>query len=316
MKTEEAAVIGSYLSFSLFAFNTDELVSIPGTGFLIAPRLALTAKHVSDEIFRRLAIPIGGSIPRIQTYFEGMEIRAAQQAIGAENSDLMPWWHVAGAFDSKLTDISLLKLFPGNEAAHRADERHAYPRWSLSPPVMNQKLWAFGYAMETLERETPHPVTFINVNYIASVEPLTVTAIFEQGRREEPLDVPNVLGVDQPLSMFDYPSFEVRGELTASMSGGPVFDDDALYGVISTGWRSNPEAIGGPLEAAGTVALLRPLLEMPEVSLDKTDPPTRIANLIESARFGRSNITCFSRRRCQKTAQYKPVRVLIELVRS
>lgn len=38
------------------------------------------------------------------------------------------------------------------------------------------------------------------------------------------------------MSMFDYPSFEVLGELTPSMSGGPVFNSDILFGVVSTGW--------------------------------------------------------------------------------
>lgn len=285
MRTEEAAAVGNYLSFSLYGFNRGEQICVPGTGFLIAPRLALTAKHVSDEIFRRLAIPHGGSIPRQQTRYEGVEVRAAQQEIGAENSDLMPWWYVAGAFDSKVTDISLLKLSPGNEAARRAGERHGFLRWSLSPPAVDQRLWAFGYAMGKLKRETPDPVTFVNVDYIASIESLKVAAIFEKGRREEPLDVPDILRIDRPLSMFDYPSFEVRGELTGSMSGGPVFNDDVLYGVVSTGWPSSADEMGGLLGAGGTVALLRPLLEMGEVRLDENDPSTRIASLIESGRI-------------------------------
>jgi hypothetical protein len=206
MRSAEAAAIGTYLSFSLFGFNRDERISIPGTGFRIAPRLALTAKHVSDEIFRRLALPEGRRIPRQQARHAGMEVQAQQQEIGALNTDLTPWWYVDGAFDSKLTDISLLKLSPGNDAAHRADERHSYLRWSLSPPAVDQQLWAFGYEMMHFERESSEPITWIKVEYSQSTQPLKVTAIFERGRRDEPLDVPEILVADRPLSMFDYPS--------------------------------------------------------------------------------------------------------------
>jgi hypothetical protein len=69
------------------------------------------------------------------------------------------------------------------------------------------------------------------------------------------------------------------------MSGGPVFNSDVLYGVVSTGWPRTEDDVDGVHEAGGTVALLRPLLDMGEVRLDESDTPTKIAGLVDNGRI-------------------------------
>jgi hypothetical protein len=285
VRVEEATAFGAFLSFSLYGFNRGEAICVPGTGFCIAPGLALTAKHVSDEILRKLAIPEGMAIPRGQNFYEGVEVRAAQQEIGGESSELTPWWYVEGAFNSKVTDISLLILSPGNDAARRADQRGRYLRWSLSPPVVEQRLWAFGYAIETLERETVDGKQTILFRYIASTQPVKVASVFENGRRERELDVPLILGANQSSGIATHPCFEVEGEITPSMSGGPVFNGDLLYGVVSTGTRVRDEQ-GVERDISAIAVLMRPLLEMGEVSLGEGHPRLRIADLISTGRIG------------------------------
>lgn len=284
MKSEEAEACGASLSFSLFGFNRGEEVVVPGTGFRIAPGLALSARHVSDDIVRSLAIPERMPLPRRQIRYEGVEVRAAQQQIGGESNRLAPWWYIEGFFDSKLTDISLLVLSPGNEAARQADERGRYLRWSLSPPAVQQRVWAFGYAKDTLMRETPDAETRITVEYTASTVSVNVTTVFEHGRRDTPLEVPTILGGPSSSNIATQPCFEVEGEITPSMSGGPVFNGDLLYGVISTGTRVRDDK-GVEHDVAAIVALLHPLLEMGEVSLGEGYPRFRISHLISIGRI-------------------------------
>src|SRR5437867_3307894 len=121
-RTDEAAGYAASFSFSLVGFNDMEKIEVPGTGFRIGPGLGLTAAHVSAEFFTKLALPEGMPIPRQQRRYEGVEVRAVEPD-AVERMFPSAWWYVDGFFNSKLTDISLLLLTPGNEAAQRAEER-------------------------------------------------------------------------------------------------------------------------------------------------------------------------------------------------
>lgn len=259
---------------------------MPGTGFRIAPGLGLTAAHVGSEFFTKLALPEGMPIPRQQRRYEGLEVRAAEQEVSGETTgERHGWWYVNGFFQSKLTDICLLMLAPGNEAAHRADERGGYLRWSLSPPSVEQRLYAFGYIKKELASETNDLRTDFRVTYTGSTQRVIVTGVHPKGRREEALDVPAILGSSSSFDPATAPSFEVRGEISPSMSGGPVFNSDLLYGVVSRGLTERDEH-GVDHDVAGTVVLLRPLLEMGEVSLGDSCARVRIADLIERGKIG------------------------------
>src|SRR5437588_1038749 len=72
------------------------------------------------------------------------------------------------------------------------------------------------------------------------------------------------------------PSFDVRGEICPSMSGGLLFD------VVSRGLTEQDDE-GKKRLVAETVVLLRPLLQMAEVSLDGRR--VRIADLIEQGKI-------------------------------
>jgi hypothetical protein len=72
----EAAGFASFLSFALIGMNDDRRIEVPGTGFRIAPGLGLTAAHVANALFTRLALPEGMPIPRQQRRYEGVEVRA------------------------------------------------------------------------------------------------------------------------------------------------------------------------------------------------------------------------------------------------
>lgn len=284
-KTSEAAGFGSFISFSLIRFNDQNKIEVPGTGVRINPGLGLTAAHVATEFFTKLALPEGMPIPRQQRRYEGVEVRAAEQdPSGRTTDEVNGWWYVDGFFGSKLTDISLLMLSPGNEAARRADRIGRYLRWSLSPPLIDQQLYAFGYIKEALHSETTGTRTDFEVEYTGSTQRVIVTDVFAGGRRDKPLDVPLILGNKLSFDPATEPSFEVRGEISPSMSGGPVFNDDLLYGIVSRGLTERGDD-GVDRDVAGIVVLLKPLLEMGEVSLGEGYPRIRIANLVNEGKI-------------------------------
>ena len=182
---------------------------MPGTGFRIAPGLGLTAAHVGSEFFTKLALPEGMPIPRQQRRYEGLEVRAAEQEVSGETTgERHGWWYVNGFFNSKLTDICLLMLTPGNDAARAADERGGYLRWSLSPPSVEQRLYAFGYIKEELESETTDAHQ-LQVTYTGSAQRPIVTAVHPTAGENKPSMFPRF----SALSSFDpatAPSFDVR----------------------------------------------------------------------------------------------------------
>lgn len=281
---DEAAGFASFISFSLIGLNDQNKIEVPGTGFRVAPGLGLTAAHVANELFTKLALSEGMPMPRQQRKYKGVEVRAAEQEVsGITTNEVNGWWYVDAFFNSKLTDICLLMLSPGNDAARRADERGGYLRWSLSAPLVDQRLYAFGYIKEQLRSARTESQTEFEVEYTGSTQRVIVTGVYPNGRRGQALDVPAILG---PSSSFDpatAPSFEVRGEISPSMSGGPVFNSDLLYGVVSRGLTERDED-GVDRDVAGIAVMLRPLLEMAEVTNELRR--VHIANLIHQGKIG------------------------------
>ena len=288
MRHEEAAAVASLLTVSLFGFNKDRKFIVPGTGVRVAPGLALTAKHVTSYIFQQLGVQENEPWPRHQRRFDRMEVRAAEQELGGTADDTTaPWWYVDGSFPSNLTDITVLLLTGGNDAARKAEQRSRFFRWSFDPPREDQRLWAYGYIEEEGVREVQHGEVKMNfaMTYAATLAPLRVERVFENGRREGPRDMPALFHDPAAIDTGGMPCFEVEGNLEPSMSGGPVFNGDHLYGIVSTGITYQPEE-ASPLKPYGTVALLRPLLEMKAFRLDETSEWIRVTDEIASGRIG------------------------------
>jgi hypothetical protein len=287
MRHEEAAAVASLLTVSLFGFNKDRKFIVPGTGVRIAPRLALTAKHVTHYIFQQLGLQENEPWPRHTKKFDRMEVRAGEQELGGKPDDpTSPWWYVEGAFPSKLTDIAVLVLTAGNDAAQKAEQRSSFFRWSLHPPSEQQRLWAYGYVEKEDEREVNHGEVETNfaITYDATIAPVRVERVFENGRRGESPDVPALFRDPASIDTGGMPCFEVEGNLEPSMSGGPVFNGDHLYGIVSTGMTYCAEE-AATLKPYGTVALLRPLVEMKQFRLDDTSEWISIADRIAAGRI-------------------------------
>jgi hypothetical protein len=282
MRFEEAAAVGNLLSFSITAFDRGERFIFPGTGFRVGPKLALTAKHVVEEILRKLGLPEGARLREDQREYP-VEVRAGEHRIGDLGLDEPPWWRVTAAFNSRVTDISVMVLEPGNPAASAADQSTQFLKWSLSPPSVGQVLWAFGLVVEKFEKLPIEESMLLKGTADARLQPLKVTAVYPEGRRSEPLEIPSILSTDRAISMMDFACFEMTGELVESMSGGPVFNGGVLYGVASTGWQLSDELRDH--QPSCTAALLTPLRSMSPIRLPPDDNAIILNDLLTSGRI-------------------------------
>jgi len=124
-------------------------------------------------------------------------------------------------------------------------------------------LFAFGYILpkEDLRIHSQTEIrTEFTAHYTVDTQRVIVTAVFPTGRRTTLLEAPAILGRVVGFDVSAAPAFEVAGEIAPSMSGGPVFVRDVLYGVVSRGLTERGED-GVDRDVAGIAMLLAPLSE-------------------------------------------------------
>jgi hypothetical protein len=88
--------------------------------------------------------------------------------------------------------------------------------WQLSPPPVGATVWAIGYPSH---RVTPAG-TAVDIGVPFTVQPLCVTKIFPDYRDK---------------GMLNFPCFEVAASMEHGFSGGPVFYEGKLCGIVSSG---------------------------------------------------------------------------------
>jgi hypothetical protein len=286
MRNEEAAAVASLLAVSIYGFNYDRKFIVPATAVRIAPGLAVTAKHVTSFVFKELGLRENERFPKQQKKFDGMEVRVAEQYLCGEADDATaPWWYVEGSFPSKVTDLSVLILTPGNDSAAKAESRGRFMRLSLDPPRDQQTLWAYGYVEKEKERRLSWTDSHVQYGlaYDAVISAVRVEQVNINGRRAESREMPDLFKDPSSIDIAGMPSFQVKGDFHPSMSGGPVFNSDVMYGIVSTGMSSSEGSAG--LRPYGIAALLRPLLEMQPFGLGGASPLVSIRAAIEEGRI-------------------------------
>ena len=116
-----------------------------GSGVFIAARLAITAKHVVEEFWNRLA---SGNRFEGERPLEGAFSILAVQFPGPSSEPAL--WLVSFVWCARFTDIAVLAVTPANDLA----ERYAWavtPRLNLMPPSPGERVVAFGYAASAIE---------------------------------------------------------------------------------------------------------------------------------------------------------------------
>lgn len=168
-----------------------------GSGVIIGPGLALTAKHVLDDYWDQFdadhrwrrsekapfAIQAIQYVPRLDTFIR---------------------WDVWASSLSKDLDIAVLQIAPSADLPK--DYEPVFPELDLATPEKGTEIQAFGFPFPDLTYDEGSKGWVLSHSPAGSVG--TVTQTFPEGReRTKP-----------------YPAFEMDIEVKGGMSGGPVFD--------------------------------------------------------------------------------------------
>jgi hypothetical protein len=204
------------VAFGLYAWlpDTPHAIQHAGSGVFIANRLALTAKHVTEDMERldRSYDPSkparDGFVPEYSTML--YQIERFKQPIRWANEILWP---------SRDTDICMLHVVPDTRMARIAERFCLAPalfEWHLRPPPIGAHVTLFGFPRPTLANEgNRHAggVQFVEQDGI-------VEEIFEPIRTH---------------GMLEFPCYRLSKPVDHAFSGGPVLYDGALAGIVSAG---------------------------------------------------------------------------------
>lgn len=191
---------------------------VVGTATIIAGNLAVTAKHVFNDILdsKYLAVPleVNQSPVMLETHLAVVQVII----LGMEPEYII--WDVFSATLDPSSDIALLHLATN---PHRSHPRNAHewrtPEVMSFPPKIGDSIAAFGYRLSSVVvSKNAEGGNHIDLNDEPIVSVGVVREIYEWKRD-------NV--------MLPFPCYRVEARFDGGMSGGPVFDETgALCGIV------------------------------------------------------------------------------------
>ena len=200
-------------------------VRFGGSGVFVAPFQTLTARHVNRDLFRIDPFAADHLQRRLQDveradgrfYCELPHSSALFQAkLGRRPRPLI--WHVRRCWDSVVTDISFMEvLADGNDAAGVERDMAGFFDWSLLPPPCGAEVVMFGFPQADIR--TNAGIMKLNVNYV-----------IQRGL------VTDVYPINRDRGMYNFPCFRINKAVDHGFSGGPVFYDGQLCGIVSGGF--------------------------------------------------------------------------------
>jgi hypothetical protein len=184
-----------------------------GTAVVIAPHLALTVRHVVDDYWRQFdqnwRLRVGDN--------HGEFGLLALQVLPGRQGVL---WAVRRLWRSEHLDLAILELSPYSENA--MSYRWRCPSLRLLPPHVGAGIHTFGYHGGSADAEVDDAETRTSVHWRSSPS----TAVGQ---------VTEVHEVRRDRGLLDFPCFCTNAPFTNGMSGGPVFHEGRLSGVICAG---------------------------------------------------------------------------------
>jgi len=209
------------LVFGVFAHmagpDGTRIVRLGGSGIFIAPFQALTARHVSRDFFRMESRP-----DRVTTitpgYFETEHSCALFQILEPlQPTPRQALWQVDRTWDPMVTDISFVQVSAeeGDALRNQVQMPTGFFDWSLLPPPIGSQVVMLGYPKT--EISTRGDLMDIGVKYVIQVG--HVREIHEL-RRDR--------------GMLTFPCFRIDQPIDPGFSGGPVFWEGKLCGIVSS----------------------------------------------------------------------------------
>jgi hypothetical protein len=210
----------------------DDEVREGGSGIFIAPFLAITARHVSKDLYQ-----LGGreEARRFHQSLHAAHLFQCLDPFNPESSE-KSLWHVDRSWSSPHTDITLLQVSAENEIAKRlqVEMPSRFFEWHLSPPLIGSTVYAIGFPQLRVRPDGRDVICSAPF----TLQELQVTQVYPLGRDK---------------GMLNFPCFEVDDSVDHGFSGGPVFYKDKLCGIVTS---------GSTFDSRSHIALLWPLTLM------------------------------------------------------
>ncbi len=189
-----------------------------GTAIVIAPYLAITARHVIEDLLQRYdrGCPEEGHV----------EATFSLQAFQVTNRDAGSLWSITRLWLSPHTDIAFVRLTPASDSVQTHTWRG--PKLRLTPPKKGERAVGFGYhSSEISASESSTDVTIVWKD-----KPTTTVG--------EVLEVHDQL---RDRSRLRFPCFRTNARFDGGMSGGPIFNEAGeLCGLICSSLPPSEEA--------------------------------------------------------------------------
>jgi hypothetical protein len=212
-----------------------------GTGFLTGPRMALTARHVVDDMFLHFTGVLPPALRGPMPF--GVQLGTADVRTGG-----LVKWDVLGYHYSQAIDITGLVIEPAGVARLH----QVYPKLNVIPPRPGEDITAYGYPNATWK-----PVSV--GTFKVTVDPRLAAGIVKDVHLQY-----------RDRSFLPFPCFHTNARFDPGMSGGPVFNTDGqVCGVICC---NLPPAAEGE-DHASYVSLIWPALGLrltPRFTTDST----------------------------------------------
>lgn len=202
--TEHSSVITEF-ALALTAVKNEEYHP-SGTAIIIAPFLAISARHVMEDYVDKFE---SFTINDNSINYEGTFSLIAVQFIGDKNAAI---WNITKVTTCQSTDICYLRLSPGQNV----DKNYKWriPKIDFSIPKIGDRISGFGYSESNI-------IFSDNVVEWSHFPATTIGEVLEL--HEEKRDI----------NMLNFPCFMVNARFDGGMSGGPVFNDNGyLCGLI------------------------------------------------------------------------------------
>ncbi|MBI2517041.1 MAG: trypsin-like peptidase domain-containing protein [Opitutae bacterium] len=267
---------------TLMARGPGNNVFAQGSAVLVAPHLALTARHVTDDFATR---------------YEGQRepVPKASYHITARAFSAKGWhmFDVQRTFNCLGTDITALYL----SLAAGQNTNYAWPRITLDllPPKRGTKVWSWGHVDPVAQVDEANP---------------NITRWWTQLARSSGV-VEEIYPLMRDRGMINFPSFRFDAQVDHSMSGGPIFDETGcLVGINSSSIA--PDGVYPAHVSNG--ALLWPVPALTFENKGETFPADRMIERIDDLRLaGFLRVRNASRIKIDRAAPADELSVSVEI---
>lgn len=245
----------------LLVAGTNEHDLVPmGTAFFGAPYLALTARHVIDEIFLRFQECLPWEACGDLRF--GLQVGHSYPGVGLLKWDVMAYG-ISQSIDVAALVVEPEQYLPPGFAWH-------LPRFDVLPPRLGSQLVSFGYPRSTHRFDGAAEAKI-------GIDPRTATG-----------QVLEVHPRYRDASMLPFPCLHTNARFDPGMSGGPVFNEDGrICGVVTS---NLPPVVPGEPHSS-YVSLIWPALGLGlSVDVSPSRAPTERYHLKRLADDGRMQV--------------------------